>query len=76
MSISLYEVLRAGRGQFGILAGISNVYLTYLVLRAGHGQFGNFEGVSISYFTLCSTQSGSWAIWEFGRGFYFLFYFI
>ena len=35
MSISLYEVLKAGRGQFGILEGVSFAYLTLCSPRSG-----------------------------------------
>ena len=39
MSISLYEVLKAGRGQFGILKGVSFAYLTLSSPRSGPRAF-------------------------------------
>ena len=48
----------------------------YVVLRADRAQFVILVGVSNVYLTLCSPQSGPWAIWEFGKGFYCLFHFM
>ena len=44
MSISLYEVLGAGRGQFGILEGVSFAYLTLCSPRSGPRAIWNFGG--------------------------------
>ena len=42
VSILLYIVLRAGRAQFGFLAGFSSVNLLYVVPGAGCAHYGNF----------------------------------
>ena len=44
MSISRYEVLGAGRGQFGILEGVSFAYLTLCSPRSGPRAIWNFGG--------------------------------
>ena len=72
MSISLYDVLGVGHGQFVILEEVScnlgfwkefliSISL-YEVLRAGCRQFGILEGVSFAYLTICSPWSGPHAI--------------
>ena len=59
MFISLYVVLRAGRGQFGNLEGISIAYFTLCSTQSGLLAIWDFGGsfLCLSHFMLSSEQT-------------------